>query len=236
MPGKLTEKFAKVAAEFEDAMDEYALDYRTRSDEERRLTELPDSLAAPVRKVKEAAEAIVAAINADAEILDPDSLAERARVKGAVNEVKVTAQKMMRMGGGSVLWYEPTFATLYLAPLEVSSVLRENLFTQSPVIATSATLTVGKSFDAIAKSLGIATFSESEESSDDDSGGVDPTNVQMLDVGSPFDFANQGVLYLPRHLPEPGRDGPSKDALVELGELIEAAGGRTLALFSQRRG
>ena len=240
MPGKLTEKFAKVAAEFEDAMDEYALDYRTRSDEERRLTELPDSLAAPVRKVKEAAEAIVAAINADAEILDPDSLAERARVKGAVNEVKVTAQKMMRMGGGSVLWYEPTFATLYLAPLEVSSVLRENLFTQSPVIATSATLTVGKSFDAIAKSLGIATFSESnselEESSDDDSGGVDPTNVQMLDVGSPFDFANQGVLYLPRHLPEPGRDGPSKDSLVELGELIEAAGGRTLALFSSWRG
>ena len=236
MPGKLTEKFTKVADEFADAMDEYALDYRTRSDEERRLTELPDSLAAPVRKVKEAAEAIVAAINADAEILDPDSLAERARVKGAVNEVKVTAQKMMRMGGGSVLWYEPTFATLYLAPLEVSSVLRENLFTQSPVIATSATLTVGKSFDAIAKSLGIATFSESEESSDDNSGGVDPTNVQMLDVGSPFDFANQGVLYLPRHLPEPGRDGPSKDALVELGELIEAAGGRTLALFSSWRG
>ena len=58
----------------------------------------------------------------------------------------------------------------------------------------------------------------------------------MLDVGSPFDFANQGVLYLPRHLPEPGRDGPSKDALVELGELIEAAGGRTLALFSSWRG
>ena len=236
MPGKLTEKFAKAAAEFEAAMDEYALDYRTRSDEERRLTELPDSLAAPVRKVKEAAEAIVAAINADAEILDPDSLAERARVKGAVNEVKVTAQKMIRMGGGSVLWYEPTFATLYLAPLEVSSVLRENLFTRSPVIATSATLTVGKSFDAIAKSLGIAAFSESEESSDDNAGGVDPTNVQMLDVGSPFDFANQGVLYLPRHLPEPGRDGPSKDALVELGELIEAAGGRTLALFSSWRG
>ena len=235
MPGKLTEKFVKMADEFADAMDEYAIEYRTRSDEERRLTELPDSLEAPIRKVKEAADAIVAAINADAEILDPDSLAERARVKGAVNEVKVTAQKMMRMGGGSVLWYEPTFATLYLAPLEVSSVLRDNLFTQTPVIATSATLTVGKSFDAIAKNLGITALVNSDEPSEE-SPGIDPSNVQMLDVGSPFDFANQGVLYLPRHLPEPGRDGPSKEALIELGELIEAAGGRTLALFSSWRG
>ena len=58
----------------------------------------------------------------------------------------------------------------------------------------------------------------------------------MLDVGSPFDFANQGMLYLPKHLPEPGRDGPSIEALTELGELIDAAGGRTLALFSSWRG
>ena len=58
----------------------------------------------------------------------------------------------------------------------------------------------------------------------------------MLDVGSPFDFAAQGMLYLPRQLPEPGREGPSTEALVELGELIDAAGGRTLALFSSWRG
>ena len=58
----------------------------------------------------------------------------------------------------------------------------------------------------------------------------------MLDVGSPFDFANQGVLYMPKHLHEPGRDGPSQEVLDELGELIDAAGGRTLALFSSWRG
>ena len=44
------------------------------------------------------------------------------------------------------------------------------------------------------------------------------------------------MLYLPKHLPEPGRDGPSKEVLTELGELIDAAGGRTLALFSSWRG
>jgi ATP-dependent DNA helicase DinG len=235
MPGKLADAFLKSADGFADAMDEYGQEYRIRTDEERKLNELPDALAAPVRKIKEAAEAVIASINADSEIVDPDSLADRARVKGAVNEVKTTAQKMMRMGEGQVLWYEPTFSTLYLAPLAVSHVLRENLFTQTPVIATSATLTVGKSFDPIARSLGILATSESENESDEESP-LDPSNVQMLDVGSPFDFANQGMLYLPREIPEPGREGPSKEALVELGELIDAAGGRTLALFSSWRG
>ena len=236
MPGKLADAFVKAAEGFADAMDEYGQDYRTRSDEERKLSELPTALAAPVRKIKEVAEAVIAYISADSEIIDPDSLADRARVKGAVNEVKTTAQKMMRMGESQVLWYEPTFSTLYLAPLAVSHVLRENLFTQTPVIATSATLTVGKSFDPIARSLGILTSATTEEESEEKDSAIDPSNVQMLDVGSPFDFANQGMLYLPKDLPEPGRDGPSKEALVELGELIDAAGGRTLALFSSWRG
>ena len=240
MPGKLADNFVKAADGFAEAMDEYGLDYRSRSDEERKLQELPSALAAPVRKVKEACEAVIASINADSEIVDPDKLADRARVKGAVNEIKTTAAKLMKVGNGQVLWYEPTFSTLYLAPLAVSHVLRENLFTQTPVIATSATLTVGKSFDPIAKSLGIistiADENEDKESQEGEDWEIDPSNVQMLDVGSPFDFANQGMLYLPKQLPEPGRDGPSKDALIELGELIDAAGGRTLALFSSWRG
>lgn len=232
MPGKLASALDKAADAFADALDSYSQDYQSRSDEERKLIELPDELVAPIRKVKEAAEAVVAAINADSEIIDLDTIAERARVKGAVNEVKSTAQKLLKNSDCSVLWFEPNFSTLYLAPLDVSSVLRENLFTQTPVIATSATLSVGKSFDAIARNLGINGEFEDEE----DSAGIDPSNVQMIDVGSPFDFAAQGMLYLPKHLPEPGRDGPSIEALVELGELIDAAGGRTLALFSSWRG
>ena len=170
-------------------------------------------------------------------MIDPDAMAQRARVKGATNEVQQIASKMLRPGAHQVMWFEPTFSTLYLAPLAVSGVLRANLLTQSPVIATSATLTIGKSFDAIAKSIGFVVGSDvDEEESEAQNGEIDPANVQMLDVGSPFDFAAQGMLYLPRHIPEPGRDGPSLDALTELGELIEAAGGRTLALFSSWRG
>jgi ATP-dependent DNA helicase DinG len=182
----------------------------------------------------EASKAIVQFLSADDEIIDTDALAERARVKGAVNEIATTATTLLKMGDGLVLWYEPTFSTLYLAPLSVSEVLRENLLTKTPVIATSATLTVGKGFDSMAKSIGFIVNEEMSAELKD--GEVDPANVQMLDVGSPFDFANQGVLYLPKHLPEPGRDGPSQEVLTELGELIDAAGGRTLALFSSWRG
>ena len=236
MPGKASDALSKAADKFAEAMGDYGDEYRVNPEEQRRLDKVPAALEAPIRKVKEACEAIVSLINADSEIVDPDGLAERARVKGAVNEIKVTATKMVRTGDGYVLWFEPTYSTLYLAPLVVSPVLRKNLFTKTPVIATSATLTVGKSFDAIAQNLGLAIARSEEESDTEESWAIDPSNVQMVDVGSPFDFANQGMLYLPKHLPEPGRDGPSKEALVELGELIEAAGGRTLALFSSWRG
>ncbi|MEI8149589.1 MAG: ATP-dependent DNA helicase [Actinomycetes bacterium] len=237
MPNKTTLAFAKAADEFAEAIGDFAKDVRVDPSRAGRLPELPASLVAPIRKVKEASAAVIALIQADSDVIDPDAMAQRARVKGATNEVQQIASKMLRPGAHQVMWFEPTFSTLYLAPLAVSGVLRSNLLTQSPVIATSATLTIGKSFDAIAKSIGFVVGSDvDEEESEAQNGEIDPANVQMLDVGSPFDFAAQGMLYLPRHIPEPGRDGPSLEALTELGELIEAAGGRTLALFSSWRG
>ena len=234
MPGKLSDALTKAADNFHDAMADYGDQIRGDFNAQGRLDEIPSSLEAPIRKVKEAAAAIVQIINADDDIIDSDAIAERARVKGAVNEINTTCGKLLKMGNSHVLWYEPTFSTLHLAPLSVSEVLRANLLTKTPVIATSATLTVGNGFDAMARSIGFVVGSDADSESDD--GDIDPANVQMLDVGSPFDFANQGVLYMPKHLPEPGRDGPSQEVLTELGELIDAAGGRTLALFSSWRG
>ncbi len=234
MPGKLSDALTKAADNFHDAMADYGDQIRGDFNAQGRLDEIPSSLEAPIRKVKEAAAAIVQIISADDEIIDSDAIAERARVKGAVNEINTTCGKLLKMGNTHVLWYEPTFSTLHLAPLSVSEVLRANLLTKTPVIATSATLTVGNGFDAMARSIGFVVGSDADSESED--GDIDPANVQMLDVGSPFDFANQGVLYMPKHLPEPGRDGPSQEVLTELGELIDAAGGRTLALFSSWRG
>ncbi len=241
MPGKLSDALTKAADNFHDAMADYGDQIRGDFSAQGRLEEIPSSLEAPIRKVKDAAAAIVHIFNADDEIIDSDAVAERARVKGAVSEINTTCGKLLKMGGSHVLWYEPTFSTLHLAPLSVSEVLRANLLTKTPVIATSATLTVGNGFDAMARSIGFvvgdaADAADAQEDAQGDDGDIDPANVQMLDVGSPFDFANQGVLYMPKNLPEPGRDGPSVEVLTELGELIDAAGGRTLALFSSWRG
>ena len=244
MPGKAGDALFKASEKFSKSLGEYADDLKADPTRAGRLDKLPATLEAPLRAVKEAVAAVTALISADAQIIDPNSMAERARVKGALNEISQTASKLLKPGHTHVLWFEPTYSTLYLAPLAVSDVLRGNLLTQTPVIATSATLTVGKSFDAIAKNIGFViggkNEAEDEEEVDEDDlkkkGSMDPANLQILDVGSPFDFANQGMLYLPKDLPEPGRDGPSIEALTELGELIQAAGGRTLALFSSWRG
>ena len=234
LPGRVSDTLTSAADSFDDAMSDYGEQVKSEFGANGRLDEIPSSLEAPIRRLKEAATALVQLIAADDGIVDPDENAERARVRGAVNEIATTAGKLLKMGDEHVLWYEPTFSTLYLAPLSVSQVLRSNLLTRKPVIATSATLTVGNNFDAMARSIGFLVGADGDEEVGNDQ--IDPANVQMLDVGSPFDFANQGVLYLPKHLPEPGREGPSQEALDELGELIDAAGGRTLALFSSWRG
>jgi ATP-dependent DNA helicase DinG len=64
--------------------------------------------------------------------------------------------------------------------------------------------------------------------------GLSPDKVHVLDVGSPFNYEEQGRLYCATHLPDPNaqRDDAVHD---ELATLITAAGGRTLALFTSRR-
>ena len=238
MPGKVSDSFVKASEKFSAAVADYALDVKSDPSKAGRLEIVPKELESSMRKIKEAIAGILQLITADEQIIDPNTMAERARVKGALNEINQTITKLLKPGGSHVLWFEPTFSTLYLAPLSVSDVLRKNLLTKTPVIATSATLTVGKSFDSIAKSIGfvVGQSEEDEDSSSEDLQDMDPANLKILDVGSPFDFANQAMLYLPKDLPEPTREGPAKEALVELGELIAAAGGRSLALFSSWRG
>ena len=58
---------------------------------------------------------------------------------------------------------------------------------------------------------------------------------RSLDVGSPFDYPKQGILYVAAHLPRPTQSGLSDAAADELVELVTALGGRTLGLFSSRR-
>lgn len=123
-------------------------------------------------------------------------------------------------GQGFVQPDESTPATLNVAPLSVAGRLREGLFEGRTVVLTSATLAIGAAFEPVAGSLGLL-------------GDGAPTWTGV-DVGSPFDYPRQGMLYVAKHLPKPSRN-VSPEALAELGDLIRAAGGGTLALFSSRR-
>jgi ATP-dependent DNA helicase DinG len=73
---------------------------------------------------------------------------------------------------------------------------------------------------------------------DGDAGDPDAPLVlpwRAVDVGSPFDYARQAILYVAAKLPQPGRDGLGEAQLEEICALARAAGGRTLGLFSSRR-
>lgn len=109
---------------------------------------------------------------------------------------------------------------IYVAPTSVAARLREGLFGDRTVVLTSATLTIGDSFDPVAGSLGLV--------------GEKAPDWDAVDVGSPFDYPKQGMLYVAKHLPAPSLK-TAEQQRDELAGLIEASGGATLALFSSRR-
>lgn len=155
---------------------------------------------------------------------DPEAGAALQRAKGLLGEVHDVAGALLSLDEGDVAWLEVgerRAPTLHVAPLSVAAVLREALFDQTRVVVTSATLTLGGSFSPMALSFGLS---------------AEQKGWTGLDVGSPFDHARQGILYVPAHVAAPDRDGVSAAALDELTALIAEAGGRTLALFSSWRG
>ena len=153
---------------------------------------------------------------------EPD--AGRQQAQAMVEDVRVIAERMAAARETEVLWLSDFRGNkqLHIAPIDVSAALREKLFGTRTVVLTSATLMLGGGFDPVAASLGLSP-------GDDES-------WTGLDVGSPFDYARQGMLYVAKHLPPPGRDGLGEAQIDEITALIEAAGGRTLGLFSSRRG
>ncbi len=147
--------------------------------------------------------------------------------------------------------------TLRVAPLQVGGLLAERLFKPRTVVLTSATLTLGGSFEPLARQWGLPQLGASDpvaqaavQPGDSGAAGTgaaivgaasagadEPGELDWsgLDVGSPFDHRRSAILYVARHLPPPGRDGLSDAYLTELRELIVASGGRTLGLFSSMR-
>ena len=189
---------------------------------EGRLLALPEPLGEALTLVRDAARAGIGALAASGGNGDDKAEAARRQARAAVDAVLETASRMLAASHDDVIWAayeERRGVVLRAAPLKVSDLLRDALFARHTTILTSATLALGGRFEPIAATLGI--------------GGRD--RWRGIDVGSPFCYDRQAILYVAAHLPPPGRDGVSDAALDELAGLIEAAGGRTLGLFSSMR-
>ena len=197
-----------------------------------RMDYLDDELKTYLTALRDAAAAARSGI--DPAPADPKAAAARTEAIAALSDIADTAARALDSFGPAipdrtdVVWLDHeeqrgSGATgprpvLRVAPLSVAALLRSRLFDTATTVLTSATLTVGGTFDAMASAWGLA----------------DGPGWQGLDVGSPFDHAKAGILYIAAHLPPPGRDG-ADDQLDEIAELIEACGGRTLGLFSSMR-
>ena len=171
--------------------------------------------------------------------------ARRERVKQSLAEVAEAAGELRSPGTLSAV-YATTDRVLRVSPLSVGAALSSGLFGEVTVIATSATLTLGGSFRHTARELGLSWMAGSEYGTSSppprDVAAVEevlerddpPARWRYLDVGSPFDYAAQGQLYIARDLPDPGKQSAAWQSAVDdlCAQLVEAAGGRTLALFS----
>ncbi|MER7208475.1 ATP-dependent DNA helicase [Streptosporangium sp. NPDC000239] len=203
-----------------------------------RLDELPPVLGMTLALVRDAAWACITALGprSGGDKDDPEGAGLRKAAFTALDEIHDTAQRMLDAFGhaeevdrAEVVWLEAATdrrpPLLRIAPLTVAGMLRDKLFGDRTVVLTSATLALGGAFDGLARQWGLG--------SGDGKGAKD--GWRGLDVGSPFDHARSGILYVAKHLPQPGRDGLPEAYLEEITELIEAAGGRTLGLFSSMR-
>lgn len=203
----LKNQLAGVAQRFADAVETHRLD-RVRD------AETLDTVA----ELRGCLRQTMSAIGHD----DPG----REQVATAVKRVFEVSDRLVGADESEVIWVSmrPQYgAQLVVAPLRVADTIRDTILNHQTSIMTSATLKLGDSFIPMATTLGLTGLEEAD------------LDYSAIDVGSPFDYGTQGICYVASHLPPPGRDGISEQAIDEIRLLVEAANGHTLGLFSSMR-
>jgi ATP-dependent DNA helicase DinG len=245
---QLVERAAKRARRFVD--DDNADDLIDASDalraaldetREGRIEAANGAVLEAAALVRDAARSVYSDLNKKSDDKDDPDGAKR-QSKGAVKEIFDVAERVAALSDLDVVWLvdrERFGRELRIAPLTVAGLLRELVLKDRTVVLTSATLTLGGDFDAIARQVGLRPADKldvgDELPSIDTDSETGPLPWRGLDVGSPFEYEKQGILYVAKHLPPPHRDGLGKKQFEEIIDLITAAGGRTLGLFSSRR-
>ncbi|WP_405006399.1 ATP-dependent DNA helicase [Kitasatospora purpeofusca] len=216
-----------------------------------RVEELPEYLAYAVTAIRDASRQVISSLGETRDKGLSDEDAVRKQAMAAAESLHETADRLLQDSEYDVVWIERSdryglgTASLRVAPLSVSGLLREGLYKERAVVLTSATLKLGGDFNGVAASVGlpsdarlpdVRTPGDNPEAAGEGMGDEPVPHWRGIDVGSPFKYSKQGILYVARHLADPGRDPERPDMLDELADLIGAAGGRTLGLFSSMRG
>ncbi|MEP6630348.1 MAG: ATP-dependent DNA helicase [Lapillicoccus sp.] len=189
--------------------------------DEGRLQQLPDGLVLALSRVRDSTRAAQSEMKPPPGE-QPDGARQVARA--AVDEMYENSARILEGRDLDVVWLskDPRRGpVLRVAPMSVAMLVRDKIFGDRTVVLTSATLELGGSFDAVAGTMGLR--------------GDGAPDWRGLDVGSPFDYQRQAIVYVAKDLPAPGRDGTSPRVLDEIEAMVRAAGGRTLGLFSSTR-
>lgn len=184
-----------------------------------RITDPSDPVKDAFAAVRVAARAAVSGLAGG----DEDDV-DRRQAQGAAQEIFDIAERLAKLDERDVVWVsesERFGRQAVCAPLSVAGLLRNQIFDLHPSVLTSATLKVGGEFGSVGYALGL--------------GGPSDGDYRALDVGSPFDYRRQAILYVARDVPAPSRDGISPEVLAEVAELLWAADGHTLGLFASQR-
>ena len=229
LTGTMIAAAAKRAASMAGSADDLAaagqeVDEAVAALPEGRLRDLPASLAAVLTLVRGRAREVFSQLKPAGGQRDETGDTARTVAKAAVEEVVSVTERLLETRELDVAWVvtDPRRGSyLRVAPMSVAMLVRDTVLADRTVVFTSATLALGGTFDPVAGSFGLR--------------GEDAPAWDGMDVGSPFDYRKQAMVYVAAHLPAPGRDGLGEAMLAELEDLVVAAGGRTLGLFSSMR-
>jgi ATP-dependent DNA helicase DinG len=149
---------------------------------------------------------------------DDDPTATRSRrdrVMLAAGHLAADLARLTTLTDDEVAWVDTgaRSPSLRVSPIDVGPLLSEQLWGTVTGVLTSATVPLG-----LAERLGLPAG-----------------ETDTLDVGSPFDYREHAMLYVASSLPDRRRPDSEPALHDELTALINAAGGRTLALFTSWR-
>jgi len=139
--------------------------------------------------------------------------ARRVRALGPAVHLGNDLARINKVRDGELLFLDrrEREVTIEISLIDVGPRLVDDLWGQVTAVLTSATIP-----DSLPKNLGLEGISV----------------VEHFD--SPFDYQSNSLLYVPEHFPTRNSDEAEQAIIDELVTLITAAGGRTLALFTNR--